>query len=342
MIFVTGGTGLVGSHLLLELIRRGEKVRALKRRNSQPDQVRKAFSWYTDDYEELFGKIEWVEGDMLDIYSLEEALRGISLIYHCAAAVSFDRKKRAGIIHNNVAGTSNLVNAALTCGVKKICHVSSISALGKGRDNEPVNEENKWIPSKKNTGYSESKFFSETEIWRGVEEGLEAVVVNPSVIIGPGNWESGSTGFFPQIDRGMPFYTRGSSGFVDVRDVADAMILLTSDENFKQSRNQKYLLNAENISFYDFFCQVADALGKPRPTIFASDLILAVAWRAVAAWSFLTGKEPRLTRETISGSNRERSYDGSKISRMFGFNYRPVSQAVLHTADCYLKERGRR
>jgi dihydroflavonol-4-reductase len=213
MIFVTGGTGLVGSHLLLALLERGEKVRALKRANSNIGQVLKTFGWYTSDAQKLYSLIEWVDGDILDIYSLEPLLEGVETIYHCAAIVSFDPNERKEMIANNVEGTSNLVDAAIQKGVKRICHVSSISALGKTGNGEPVTEETNWIPSRKNTGYSQSKFFSEAEIWRGIEEGLDAVIVNPSIIVGPGKWGSGSPALFRVVNKGMKFYTRGSTGF---------------------------------------------------------------------------------------------------------------------------------
>ncbi len=339
MIFVTGGTGLVGSHLLLGLVRQGKKVRALKRKTSDTGLVRKVFSWYTNDYEELSGRVEWVEGDILDYDSLEKGLEGVDIVYHCAAVVSFERKKRLAMIRNNVEGTRNLVNAALACGVGRICHVSSNSALGKPGDHSPVTEETKWEPAGRVTGYSESKFYSEAEIWRGVEEGLAAVVVNPSIIIGPGNWNNGSTGFFPVIYNGFRFYTRGTTGFVDVRDVVDALLLLTDDARFETASNRKYLISAENIGYYDLFCMIADALGKPRPAIHASGPLLAAAWRVAALWSLLSGAPARITRETVANSTQENRFDGSLITRMFGFRYRPVSEAITHTARCFLVDR---
>ena len=338
MIFVTGGTGLVGSHLLLALLQQDAGVKALRRKSSDVEKVRKLFRWYTSDADELFSRIMWVEGDILDICSLEEHLQDVSLIIHCAAVVSFDTGKRAEMIHNNVEGTANLVNAALSCGVKKICHVSSNSALGSAKEGRMVTEETSWIPGRRNSGYSESKFFSEAEIWRGIEEGLDSVVVNPSIILGPGDWQSSSTLFFPAVYRGFPFYTRGITGFVAVRDVVDAILLLTRNDNFERLKNRKYLLNAGNLSYRDFFNQIADALGKPRPFLYASPLILEIAWRLSFLWAFITGKPARITREAVANSNREIRYDGSKITEMTGFRYRPLSEAIKHTAACFLDE----
>ncbi len=338
MIFVTGGTGLVGSHLLFNLVSKGFKVRALKRKNSNPERVKKLFSWYSAESEELFRKIEWVEGDLLDVDSLESCLEGVEIIYHCAAVVSFESRKRAEMIRNNVEGTANLVNAALARGVGRICHVSSNSALGKAPDGAMVTEETNWTSSPKPSGYSESKFFSEMEIWRGVEEGLEAVVVNPSIIVGPGNWKNSSARFFPAIYGGLRFYTCGITGFVDVRDVIDAILLLTREDIFPRSKNRKFLLNGENME-YRLFCNlIADELHVARPSIRASRWMREVAWRTDALFSLLTGKPAVITRETVLSSARKILYDGSKISRMFGFAYRPVSEAVQHTAVCFLKD----
>lgn len=327
--------------MLLALTRQYEKVRALKRQTSHTDQVRKVFSWYCDDAEAevLFRKIEWVVGDISDIFSLESCLEGVDLVYHCAAVVSFEGRRRKEMLHNNVEGTANLVNAALSAGVKWICHVSSNSALGKSKDGSPVTEETSWTPSRNNSGYSESKFFSEAEIWRGVEEGIEAVVVNPSIIIGPGHWGSGSTSFFPVIDGGLKFYPRGTTGFVDVRDVVDAILLLTDTNHFEEARNRKFLLSGQNLTYRDFFSQVAAALGKPAPSVVTTCLMLGIAWRMASLWALLTGKPPRITRETVTNSNSAIYFDGSLITKMFGFHYRDISEAIRHTASCYLNDK---
>lgn len=335
MIFVTGGTGLVGSHLLLALLQRGEKVRALKRPKSNIGQVLRTFGWYTSDAEKLYNRIDWVDGDILDIYSLEPLLEGVDTIYHCAAIVSFDPRERKNMIANNVQGTANLVNAAIHKRVKRICHVSSVSALGKTGHGDPVTEETNWIPSRKNTGYSQSKFFSEAEIWRGVEEGLDAVIVNPSIIIGPGNWQSGSPSFFRVIDKGMKFYTRGTTGYVGIHDVVGAMLLLMEKDIFDQAKNQRFLLNTENLSYRDFFSKVAYALKKPAPSFLATRFLLELAWRMAAFAALFTRKPAQITRETISSANAVIRFDGSKITTLFGFKYRSIEESINQTAKIY-------
>lgn len=338
MIFITGATGLVGSHLLLDLLQQGEQVRALKRFNSNISQVLKTFGWYTPNAEALFKQIEWVDGDLLDVYSLEDMLSGVKTIYHSAAVVSFRASDRKAMLTNNVEGTSNLVNAALNKGVRKICHVSSVAALGKTKNGEHVTEDTNWIPGRQISSYSESKFFSEMEIWRGIEEGIESVVVNPSIIIGPGNWRTGSTAFFGAVNRGLKFYTGGTTGYVNVRDVTKAMVLLMSATHFETIKNQRFILSAENISYRDFLGRVASALNKPEPRLYASPAMLALAWRAAGTMAVLTGKAPLVTRETAQSANTVTQFDGSKISKLTGFEYSSVTDAIEMAAQRFLED----
>lgn len=338
MIFLTGGTGLIGSHLLYELCSRGKKVRALKRPSSNTGQVLKIFAYYSGEPDILFSNIEWVDGDLSDNSGLEILLKDVEEIYHCAAIVSFRSSDRVKMISNNVETTANLVNAALNAKVKRFCHVSSTSALGKVKAGMPVTEEIAWIPSKKNSGYSESKFLSEMEVWRGIEEGLRAVIVNPSVVIGPGDWRRSSPRLFTTVWKGMKFYTKGTNGFVGIKDVVGAIFTLMEPQNFSQHKNQRFLLSSHNLEFRDFFSKVADALGKPRPTIYTSDFLLEIAWRAALLISFLTGKEPAITREAVAGANRELLFNGSKITRETGFQYSSLDDAIAETSRCFLKD----
>lgn len=338
MIFVTGGTGLVGSHVLFNLLSSGEKVRVLKRPTSNVKWVNKVFSYYTDQPDELFEQIEWVEGDILDYHSMEELLAGATEVYHCAAIVSFHANDRDSMLNNNVKGTANLINAAIHHKVNKFCHVSSIAALGKTQDGSEISEDTYWTPSKQKSGYSLSKFFSEMEVWRGIEEGLDAVIVNPSIILGPGNWDIGSPKLFQAIGKGLKYYTKGETGFVDVCDVAQAMIQLMNDDNFGQTKNQRFILNAGNMSYQDFFNKIADALQKPRPRTFASDMVLQMAWRAARLASFFSGKRPQITKEAISGSNKINRYNGDKIQKTIDFEYRNLDETIIDIAGLFQKD----
>jgi len=323
--------------LLFELTSAGNRVKALKRETSNLQQVLKTFSYYSETPQKLFNLIEWVDGDILDYFSLEKILEGVTEIYHCAAIVSFNTKERQKMITNNVEGTSNLVNAAIENGVKKICHVSSIAALGRLDAGQLITEETNWVPLKKISGYSESKFFSEVEIWRGIEEGLDAVIVNPSIIFGPANWETGSAKMFKTVWDGMKFYTKGITGFVDVKDVVRAMILLMDETNFESAKNQRYLLNAENLSYQNVFYQIADAIEKPRPKIYASDFMMDFAWRALKIVSLVNQKPPVISREIAVSSGAVNNFDGGKIVKRFNFKYRPISETIQQTA-MFLKQ----
>ncbi len=335
MIFVTGGTGLVGSHLLYDLLKSGKEVRALKRSSSNMKRVKKVFAYYDDNPTELFEQIEWVEGNILNYHSLEDLLPGTSEVYHCAAMVSFHPNDHDSMLNNNVKGTENLINAAIHNQVKKFCHVSSIAALGKTQDGSEINEDTYWTPSKRKSSYSLSKFFSEMEVWRGIEEGLEAVIVNPSIILGPGNWDIGSPKLFQAIWKGLKYYTKGETGFVDVRDVSRAMINLMENENFDKTRNQRFILNAGNLSYQNFFNKIADALQKPRPKTFASDLILQASWRAARLASFFSGKRPSITRDAVSGSNVISRYNGRKITETIDYQYRDLDQTIIDIAGMF-------
>lgn len=338
MILVTGGTGLVGAHLLYELTNSGQTVKALRRAQSNTGWLKKIFSYYTSQVDELYSRIEWVEGDILDYLSLEEALKGVTTIYHCAAIVSFHGDDTDIMLNNNVKGTGNLIDAAIQNGVQRFCHVSSIAALGKTQDGSEITEETYWTPSKRKSGYSLSKFFSEMEVWRGIEEGLDAVIVNPSIIIGPGNWDIGSPKLFQSIWKGLKYYTKGITGFVDVRDVVKAMIMLMDNSRFEEVKNQRFILNAGNLSYQDFFNKIADGLNKPRPKNFASDVKLHIAWRMAKAGSFFTGRRPVITREAVSGSNQKNHYSGVKISRKIGFEYRSLDSSIADIAELFLKD----
>ena len=203
MILVTGGTGLVGSHLLYDLVKQGTSVRAIIRNKDKIELAKKVFSYYSDDFNELIQKIDWVNGDILDLYSLNNAFADIKKVYHCAAVVSFDGKNKTQMIEANVQGTENVVNLSISHQIEKLCHVSSIASLGRSLNGEFIDENSKWTSSKNRSVYSDSKFKSEMDVWRGIQEGLNAVIVNPSVILGPGFWNSGSGSLFIKAARGM-------------------------------------------------------------------------------------------------------------------------------------------
>jgi len=334
MIFVTGGTGLVGSHLMYDLLLKGYNVVALKRRNSDTGHVKKIFSYYSSKAEELYMKIKWAEGDLLDIYSLEDALAGIDFVYHCAGYVSFDPRERKKVIRINEEGTANLVNAALFKGIKKFCHVSSIAALGRSAPEEHINEDSKWKTSRKNSVYAISKFNSEREVWRGTEEGLKSVIVNPSVILGPSKWDTGSSRLITTVYKGQRFYTTGINGFVDVRDVSRAMVMLMESDIV----SERYVLNSGNISYKQLLFNIAEELGVKRPSIKAGPVLSGLAWRLDKIRSILTGTAPFITKETASSAIGKYYYSSKKIEKELGFTFISVQESIRNAVRCFLKD----
>ncbi len=232
MILVTGATGHLGSHVLYELTHANKFVRALYRDHGKINQVKRIFGYYRSDYPTLFNRIEWMQGDINDYNNLLSCMQDVDQVYHTAGLVSFNDNDRKNLNKINIAGTANIVNACLETGVNKLCHVSSIAALGELESNEPVGEDLIWNQGSSASAYAISKYKGEMEVWRGIYEGLNAVIVNPSVIIGPGMWMGPAGQLFNRILKGLNFFPAGSSGYVDVRDVATAMVKLAGSSHY--------------------------------------------------------------------------------------------------------------
>ena len=334
MILVTGGTGLVGSHLLYELVKKDEPVRALIRNRNKIDLVKKIFSYYSNDSENLIQKIDWVEGDILDLHSLEEAFTDIKKVYHCAAIVSFNGKDKNQLINANVQGTENVVNLCLNNNIEKLCHVSSIASLGGSVNGEIIDENSNWTSSKNHSIYAVSKFKSEMEVWRGVQEGLNAVIVNPSVILGPGFWNSGSGSLFAKAAKGMKYFTVGATGFVDVRDVADAMVKLMESD----SSAERFILNAENLYYKDLFEKISDAMDVAKPKKEASQKLLNLAVLLDSIASTLRIKKREITKEVIRSSTSISKYSNEKVIKAIGKTFLPIEKSIGEIAEKFKKE----
>ena len=332
MIFVTGGTGLVGIHLLLDLTRQGKAVRALKRPTSDLSVVQRVFNYY--QHPDLFEKIEWVDGDVLEMPGLMEAMEGCDWVYHSAAWVSYQPGDRQKMLQINIEGTANMVNAALELGVKKFCHVSSVAAMGKPVDGSVITEETPWKLSQAPTQYSISKHYSEREVWRAAEEGLNVVIVNPCLILGPGEWERSSGTVFKAVWEGLKFWTSGVNAFVDARDVSKAMIALMESD----ISSERYLLIGNNLPYRDFFNMVADELDRPRPKWKATPFMTKIAWRAERLKQFLTGKVPVITRESVRSAFHKSEFSNEKVKRDLGFEFIPVEQSVKDTSRAFLMD----
>lgn len=335
MNLVIGGTGLVGSHLILELLSREEKVRVFLRSENSKKQILQTFRYYTPKASELFDKLEWVKGNIIDYTSILNALEGISRVYHCAAMVSFSPGDKDLLLRNNVDGTANVVNACLKQKGIKLCFVSSIAALGHSEDSEEVTEAHSWKPTIKRSIYSVSKFKSEMEVWRGIEEGLEAVIVNPSVIIGPGNWHNSSSAFFPLIYKGLKFYTKGVTGFVDVRDVARIMVQLMNSS----VKNDRFIVSAKNTSFKELFHLIAKSLNVSPPKYEATPLLLNIASRLDGLKSAITSSPRKISDDTISAAVSKNNYSNKKIKELLGYEFKPFDETVSDCAKFYLNSK---
>jgi nucleoside-diphosphate-sugar epimerase len=323
MILVTGGTGLVGSYLLFALTAKGEKVRALIRSAQHIQNIREIFT-FLKAREDQFSLIDWIEGDVTDFYSIDQAMNGIEQVYHCAAKISFDPRDRKSMIYTNVEGTSNIVNASLQHKVKKLCHVSSIASLGIAEQGDFIDENSKWKTSKRNSGYAISKYGSEREVWRGIEEGLNAVIVNPSVILGASSHPKATNRLFHSIEKMIPFYNDGVNGYVDVRDVVSAMIMLMESP----VSGERFVLNSENLSLRELFTMAAGLLGKKPPFIPIGKVLMSLAWRLEWLRGRITGKTALITRENMRSAQSKTFYSSKKFAERFQFSFIPIKNSL--------------
>jgi nucleoside-diphosphate-sugar epimerase len=330
MILVTGATGLVGSHLLISLLQENDSVKALYRNSKHIDKVKNVFAY--KNQLNLFDKINWVEGDITDIPSLNVAFENISIVYHCAALISFDPKDEEKLRKVNIEGTANIVNCCIDFGVKKLCHVSSIAALGDTKEGETIiTEETDWNPEKLHGDYAISKYGAEMEVWRGFQEGLEVVIVNPGVIFGYGFPEQGSSVIFKSVKKGLSFYTKGKTGIIAVEDVVNCMIQLMQ----KNVNGQQYTLVAENPTLETILFTIADGLKVKRPSIYANKSLTRIAWRLDWFLSKITRKKRSFTRATAKASHSTDIYDNTKIINELNYSFISMEPYLLILSEAY-------
>ncbi len=336
MILVTGGTGLVGSHLLYKLVSNGQSVRAIYRREKTLKRVAHVFAYFSDNAENLFNTIDWVEADLNDIPKLQKAFEGITHVYHCAAFVSFEPDKYHQLRKINIKGTANIVNLCISNSVKKLCYVSSIAAIGHHEDSSKlITEQTAWNPEDDNSVYAITKYGAELEVWRGTQEGIDAIIVNPGIILGAGYWKGGSSGnLFGKIHEGMKYYVNGVVGYIDVFDVFDAMVLLMNS-NIK---NENFILVSENLSFKDFQCKVAKNLNVKPPKKKAKPWLLNIVWRIDWLRHKLTGSRRSFVKQTAKSATSITKYDSSKIKNVLEFEFKPIDQSVEEICELYQKD----
>lgn len=317
MILVTGATGFLGAEVAKQLAGSGETIRCTKRKNSVVPSMLQAF-----------GDIEWVDADMLDIAALEGAFAGVGKVYHCAAFVSLKQADKKQMINANINGTANVVNLCLDNNARLV-HVSSIAAVGHAKPGEFTTENHQLDVNLEDDGYAISKLESEMEVWRGIAEGLSAVIVNPSLIIGPDAGIKGSGELFEAVRKGLKFYTEGVAGFVDVQDVAKCMIALMESD----ISAERYIISAENRNYKELTTEIAGCFGVAPPTTYAKPWMMETGWRLASFASIFTGKPPFLDKIAAQAASQVRNFDNSKIKQAIGFEFRPVSETVSEICE---------
>ena len=319
---VTGGTGFLGSYIIQELVKKNYAVRAIRRNNTLP-------FWIPSN---ILEKVEWVPGDILDVLSLEDAMDGIDTVIHSAALVSFHKKDANKLYQMNVDGTANVVNTALLKNVSRFVHISSVAAIGRKAGGVTVDESAKWEESALHTHYAQSKFKAELQVWRGIGEGLNAVILNPSTILGFGDWHTSSCAIFKQIHDGFNWYTDGLNGFVDVQDVARATITLM--ESTIQA--ERFIINGDNWKFRQLQNEMAEGFGVKKPGYRANALLLGIAWRLEWVKSFITGNKPLLTKESARVARSETSFSNEKIKKALpDFQFTPLAITIKEACQKY-------
>jgi len=313
MILVTGATGFLGAELACQLAKQGKHIRCTKRTGSVLPLNLSPFR----------NEIEWIDADMMDVFALEDALEGITQVFHCAAWVSLKQADKKEMIRTNVTGTANLVNLCLEKRIRLV-HVSSVAAIGLAKPGELITESHHLDLATEDDGYAISKLESEMEVWRGIAEGLDAVIVNPSIIIGADAGTKGSGELFETVRRGLKFYTSGTSGFVDVEDVAKAMIALMNSD----IHAERFIVSAENRDYKQITAEIADGFGIKRPGSLATPFMLGLAWRGAALIGKLTGKPPAIDKVSAQAASVTRNYDNSKIKKAIGIEFKPISRTI--------------
>lgn len=334
MILVTGGTGLVGSHLLYYLCIKHDRIRATYRSKQKIDAVKHVFSYYSEETDQLFSKIEWIEATLNDIPRLTEAFNNVTHVYHCAALVSFDPNEYFKLRTVNINGTANIVNLCVSHNVEKLCYVSSIAAVGPGEQEKEINEDTAWNPEADHSVYAITKYGAEMEVWRGTQEGVDAVILNPGIVIGPGFWRSSSGSLFNTINKGLKYYTKGITGYVDIHDVVKCMILAMESSII----NERYILISENLSFKTFAEKVAVQLGVEPPKKEAKNWLLQIAWRLDWLKYLFKRKRRKLTKNTAKSITSKRIFNNDKVRAQLNFDFISIDESIEQTSRLFLKD----
>lgn len=323
MIFITGANGFVGSYIARKFLQAGYPVKASIRPNSSRDLI-----------QDIDDQIMWVEGDILDISFLSEHIQGVDYVIHAAAYISYAPEDKPFMYQVNVDGTANVVNACLKNKVKKLCHLSSVAALGMSQDKKNIDEKHPWQESDLNTNYAQTKHLAELEVWRGKAEGLNMVILNPSIVIGPGDWDRSSTQIFKYVWKEKKYYTEGKINYVDVRDVADIAYRLC----LSPVQSERFIVNAGLTTYQAFLNQVADHLARKKPTQSLSPFLANFAWRFAQAQSLITGKPPFITQDAIRVARKTVHYPSDKLRNKLDFQFHELDDTIKWTCQELIKK----
>ncbi|WP_435414025.1 NAD-dependent epimerase/dehydratase family protein [Polaribacter aestuariivivens] len=330
MILVTGGTGLVGAHLLYHLVKNDEKIRAVYRSEDKINAVKKVFSYYSDD-ETLITKIEWFKADITEVPAMIPAFIGIKKVYHCAAFISFNPKDYREMRKVNIHGTAIIVNLSIDAKIDKLCFVGSIASVGDSLKGNLITEENEWNKEADNSGYSITKFGAEMEVWRASQENVDVAIVNPGIILGSGFFNAGSGKLFSQVYNGFKYYTEGVTGFVGVKDVVKAMILSMNSD----VKNERFILVSENKTYKEVLFAIADGFGKKRPSKKIKPWQTAILWRFASFVSKITGVAPLLSKYSAKSAHEVSKYSSEKFEKTFNYQFEKIEDVIREVCKNY-------
>jgi dihydroflavonol-4-reductase len=325
-ILVTGGTGFLGAYIIKELVEKGYAVKAIRRERSK-------MPFYIPS--SVLEKVEWIEGDILDVIFLDEAMKDVDTVIHAAAVVSFSPKNRHEMYQVNVEGTANVVNIALENNIRRLVYISSVAALGRTLQGQSVTESSKWENSKANTHYAKSKHRAELEVWRAIGEGLDAVILNPATILGYGDWNTGSSAIFKSVYNGFDWYSPGKNGFVAVEDVAAATVALMESG----ITEQRFIVAGDNWTFKQLLDTMAEGFGKPKPGKQTTPSLMGIAWRWEKLKSFFTGQSPVLTKESAKVAHSNTTFENDKLLETLpDFRFTPLDESIRSACEKYLAQ----
>ena len=321
-ILITGANGFVGSYIVRAFLKAGYSDISITKRELAN----------TDMIDDLLDSLTVHECDINDLVALGEAVEDKDIVVHAAAIVSFDPREKEYLYKVNVEGTANIVDLCLESKVKKLIHISSIAAIGRKKNAEKISEESKWESGSMNTNYAISKHLAEQQVWRGYYEGLDMMIINPSLILGAGKWAQSSTAIFDQLYNGVPFYLPGINGVVDVRDVAEMTVQAVK----LGIKGERIICSAENWSYRKIFQKISNGFGNKAPTRVLSKSLAGIAWRYYFLKALITGKKAVVTRETLKTTFSSYEYDNSKSKELLNFKYRDITKTIEHTCRTYL------